>query len=452
MIRTISIIYLLFTFLGSFNAFSYPQETCGNKQECLKGVNLQAATYKSNGTWKGQSPPESDAQLYNDLGFNIIRYGFSWDFLMPDIGIGFNATYLNILQKNVTFITETLGQNIILDFHNAGNFGQYKGENIGQAGSSISNDQFASMWLDLAKLFPSDKVILGLMNEPTEKFLPAELQQTLQTVITALRNANITNRIFVPSNDYQGISSWNKTADYTLALSGSGLIYDIHSYFDNAGGTKECSDFDQFREAYEATTDLLRQNGKVAFMSEIGGRATPQCVQTINDALSYLDVNSDVWLGWAAWGSELSQPNPRNSTDSGLSLAAFFSDCGDGDLLHMSFMKHGTDKSKLNVSSTMCTPVRDSLATAPSNLQPVQVITSLPTSVTSSISSATSSAHSTSISLTSAAGSSFSSSPVSSTASSTRDKTSSSEKSTKFSTITSIVLIFLAVIPATLYF
>lgn len=50
-------------------------------------------------------------------------------------------------------------------------------------------------------------------------------------------------------------------------------------------------------------TRILRRNGFQGTVTEFGGGRFPQCAETIQSMLAFLDRNSDVWYGWAAWGS-----------------------------------------------------------------------------------------------------------------------------------------------------
>jgi endoglucanase len=50
-------------------------------------------------------------------------------------------------------------------------------------------------------------------------------------------------------------------------------------------------------------TNWCRQNGKKALLGEFGAGNSDTCLAAIDDALTYMDQNSDVWLGWTWWSA-----------------------------------------------------------------------------------------------------------------------------------------------------
>ena len=77
----------------------------------------------------------------------------------------------------------------------------------------------------------------------------------------------------------------------------------MHQYFDNdySGSHNECV---HGAETLHDATLWLRKNSKKAFLGEIGLPNNPDCISTLKKVLGFLDANSDVWLGWAAWVSK----------------------------------------------------------------------------------------------------------------------------------------------------
>ena len=74
-------------------------------------------------------------------------------------------------------------------------------------------------------------------------------------------------------------------------------------------------------QSLEAATQWLRSNGKTAIIGEIGAGNNAVCQQALDDGLSYMVANSDVWKGavwWAAgpwWGTYIYGAEPSSGVD-----------------------------------------------------------------------------------------------------------------------------------------
>jgi len=105
----------------------------------------------------------------------------------------------------------------------------------------------------------------------------------------------------------------------------SKLIYDIHEYYDSnsSGGDTECVT-DHVSSSFAPVAAYLRAHGRKALLSETGGGNTASCLKYVCSALTYLNANSDVYMGWIGWGAgsftsdyELNE-SPSGSTDTPL--------------------------------------------------------------------------------------------------------------------------------------
>ncbi|PWN27266.1 glycoside hydrolase [Jaminaea rosea] len=318
-------------------------------------------SYNQENGWTGQVTPESDYKLYRGLGFNIFRYSFSWNLLQPDVTQSWNDEYYGAMLANVTSMLKDANVWVILDCHD---FGRHKNSFIGEDAGAPA-DGLATMWATIASYFKNEsRVAFGIMNEPEDRADTLAVTDYLQRSIAAIRDAGATSQyIFLPSKEYQGMSTWLKYSNYTLSITDPSdlLIYDIHSYLDHSmGGVEECEDFNTTRrDMYTDVTNALRSHNKTAFLSEIGGLATLTCVRAVNEALAFLDLHSDVWAGWTAWGPEQVQPDPREP-DKKSSATAWFMDCAEGDLLHWAFLRRGS-VGIARAGNSSCSPIRDSL-------------------------------------------------------------------------------------------
>lgn len=100
--------------------------------------------------------------------------------------------------------------------------------------SAIGVDALIDLWTKLAKHYMGKKhVIFGLMNEPHDidgkKWI-----DTVQQLVTAIRNAGSRHRILMPGNSWSHLATF--ADDYSSGMgavknpdgSNHGLIFDIH--------------------------------------------------------------------------------------------------------------------------------------------------------------------------------------------------------------------------------
>lgn len=132
---------------------------------------------------------------------------------------------------------------------------------------------------------------------------------TNQAGILAIRNVTDKQKILVSGTQFARLVDWEAFSQPGI---GPGLIqdpanntlYDFHQYFDDiAGAYGLCEPWSGFVKRFEEVTRILRRNGFQGMVTEFGGGPFPQCADTIQSMLAFLDRNSDVWYGWTAWGS-----------------------------------------------------------------------------------------------------------------------------------------------------
>ena len=56
-------------------------------------------------------------------------------------------------------------------------------------------------------------------------------------------------------------------------------------------------------------TEWARAYNKMGFLGEFGGSNSKVCLEAIDDIITYMDQNTDVWLGWYNPSSPLSPPH-----------------------------------------------------------------------------------------------------------------------------------------------
>lgn len=252
---------------------------------------------------------------FKALGFNVFRLPIGWQYLQPS-GYGTNisstiwATYTSYIQN----ITQSSSAKVIVDIHN---YARLNGSIVGQ--TSVNNtlvspldSDLVNVWTQIAtNLRSNPNVIFGVMNEPHDLNVTI-WANTVQQVVNAIRAAGATSQyILIPGNNYTNAATYVK---YSVGVMSkvvdpvnsaiSLLLYDVHQYLDatSAGVATECVT-DHVSDALAPLATYLRANQRQAFLSEIGGGNTASCAKYINQALSYLANNTDVYYGFTAWSA-----------------------------------------------------------------------------------------------------------------------------------------------------
>jgi endoglucanase len=135
--------------------------------------------------------------------------------------------------------------------------------------------------------------------------------ETTSLAIQAIRDVDTNHAVLVSGTQFARLSDWEVysmpalSAVYqTLGGFEKGLIYDFHQYFDDLGGAYSiCEPWTTYLQKFASVTNILRGAGAKGIMTEFGGGPNPQCSDLFEKLLGFFDDNSDVWLGWTAWGS-----------------------------------------------------------------------------------------------------------------------------------------------------
>lgn len=181
----------------------------------------------------------------------------------------------------------------ILDIHN---YARWNGKIVGQGGPS--NAQLADVWKQLATKYSSQsKIAFGVMNEPHDVPDIKAWAATVQSVVTAIRNAGASNNlILLPGNGYTSAESFVSSGSAAALAevknpdgSLTGLIMDVHKYLDsdNSGTHTECVK-DNISNAFQPLAEWLRSNKRQAMLTETGGGNTDSCKKYMCQQLQYL--------------------------------------------------------------------------------------------------------------------------------------------------------------------
>jgi endoglucanase len=233
----------------------------------------------------------------------------SWQFLVNNqLGGTLDTTNFGKYDQLMQACLST-GAYCAIDIHN---FARFNGQIIGQSSGGPTDAQFADLWSQLATKYKSNgKVVFGLMNEPHDVDITA-WANSVQAAVTAIRNAGATTQmILLPGNNFTSAATFVSNGS-AAALSNvtnpdgsiTGLLLDVHKYLDvdNSGEHAECTT-DNIASAFQLVADFLRQNNRQAIVSETGAGSTSSCFTDFCAQNTFLNQNSDVFLGYIAWAA-----------------------------------------------------------------------------------------------------------------------------------------------------
>jgi endoglucanase len=293
----------------------------------LGGVNLASAEFGEQnlpGTYAKDYiyPSNADVDIYAKANMNVIRLPFRWERLQRALGTELDATELSRLDAVVQYATGK-GLTVILDPHN---YGRYAGAVLG---ADLDIAMFADFWGRLATVYAQNpKVAFGLMNEPHDMPSTESWLSAANAAIAAIRGVGANNLILVPGNSWTGAHSWaasgygtpNSQVMGSVVDPAKHFVFELHQYLDSdSSGTHAACVSDTIGvERVQTVTAWLRTNQFRGFLGEFNGGANDGCYRAIDNLLTYLGENSDVWLGWAVWaggpwwGENILTVQPKN--------------------------------------------------------------------------------------------------------------------------------------------
>jgi len=119
--------------------------------------------------------------------------------------------------------------------------------------------------------------------------------------------------VLVPGNQRTGAHAWfdeyygtpNAEVLRDIEDTDDNFAIELHQYFDaiSSGTSNSCVSETIGIERVEAVTAWLAGEGFRGFLGEFGGSEDPVCLGAMDNLLSYLGSNSDVWLGWTIWAA-----------------------------------------------------------------------------------------------------------------------------------------------------
>lgn len=272
-------------------------------------------------------PNAAKYEYFGGKGMNVFRLPFRWEVLQPTLNAPLVAAELDRLRSAVEAGTSR-GYTVILDPHN---YARHYGKVIG--GADVSYDAFGDFWARLSAEFKDNpRVWFNLMNEPhgmpTNNWVAAA-----NTAIGAIRDEGARNLLLVPGNAYTGAHSWNSNwyGDPNNAEAMPDIydpldhhVIEVHQYLDSDSSGTHFTDPASPNvgvQRLEGFVDWAREHGKRAFLGEFAVPASEASRVALQNMLSSMEEDSDVWLGftwWAAgawWGDYPFSIQPQDGVD-----------------------------------------------------------------------------------------------------------------------------------------
>lgn len=173
------------------------------------------------------------------------------------------------------------------------NYARYNGKIIAQdpSGQGPTDAQYTSLLSQLATKYAAvPQVAFDIMNEPHDMPDINRWAQSSQAAVTAIRNAGAkTQQILIPGTDFTSAGTFAQKSGPALLTvtnpdgSTTGLMFNVHKYLDadNSGTHTDCVR-NNINDAFMPLANFLRQNKRVAMLTETGGGPTDaSCLQLL---------------------------------------------------------------------------------------------------------------------------------------------------------------------------
>jgi endoglucanase len=273
------------------------------------GVNFAGAEFTPkellNAT-KYYYPTNGELDYFLTRGFKTFRIPVRMERIGRKDGetYSFHSPDINELDRIVKHITDA-GGNVVIDPHN---YATFHGAKIGTSGFSFAF--FKDFWTRVADRYKAnERVIFGLMNEPHD-LAGGVWRNGGGQAVAGIRSTGATNLVLIPGDNwtsaYNYVSTGNAAEWRDLLKSDINAAVEVHTYFDNGHEGNETGAISGTigRDRNTAITAWAKQNGIRLWTGEFGAADNPTALAALVDFLTFMDDNSDVWLGWSYWDAQ----------------------------------------------------------------------------------------------------------------------------------------------------
>jgi endoglucanase len=274
---------------------------------CASVVQREAATGCVLEGWDYIYPSNAEIDYYASKGLKVIRLPFDGNRIQPLRDGPLSTSELAFMDPVVQYATSK-GLIVLLDPHNYG----YLNDNSGVS-REIGVDPlmpasyFGDLWSKLATHYIGNaNVMFGLMNEPNVQ-TPQQWHDAAIVAIQAIRATGAKQKILIPGTFWTGAESWmdGNSAVWT-GFTDINFAFEVHQYLDsNNSGTSATCVTGKGSTILAPFTAWARANKVEGFLGESGWATNMGCMAEGDAIVSYMNENSDVWLGYTYWAGGL---------------------------------------------------------------------------------------------------------------------------------------------------
>jgi endoglucanase len=251
-------------------------------------------------------PGNATIDYYASKNMPMIRLPLLWERVQPVLNGPLDDTEMVRINASVDYAISRKMQ-VGIDIHNGGYaFGGLIG---GEGG--IPNSVFADLWGKLAAHYKDrgDDVLLMLMSEPGDQSATSWIG-SVNAAIAAIRAAGSTQVIVVPGSYYDG--AWTWTISDNSSYVGFGVkdpinryMFEVHQYLDynGSGGTPDIVSPTIGASRLVDATVWARRYGMKFFLGEFATASDPASLAALDNMLSFIQQNADVWKYATWWGA-----------------------------------------------------------------------------------------------------------------------------------------------------
>jgi len=251
-------------------------------------------------------PRVSSVEYFIAKGMNIFRVPIKWENLQNDLRQPLLPSELARLREVIGQITSR-GAVAIIDPHN---YGRYRGRQIGE---EVTPEDFADFWGRMAAEFKADpRVWFGLMNEPHGLKNAQGWVDAANAATLAIRAAGASNMLLVPGNHWTSAGTWHAYGERANSLLMLGyrdpldhFAFEVHLYLDkdNSGTHPTVVSPTVGSSRAKRFTEWCREHKVRGFLGEFAAPLVPDGKPAIEDLVTYMEANRDVWIGWTWWAA-----------------------------------------------------------------------------------------------------------------------------------------------------
>jgi endoglucanase len=147
------------------------------------------------------------------------------------------------------------------------------------------------------------------MNEPWGLDSPAQWLNAANAAVAAIRATGAKNLILVGGNEWSDAHRWPEISDNLQNIHdpANNFAYEVHVYpdKDGNGAGNSCPDVTAASKRMQPFTEWARAHKAKGFLGEFSAgidvNTEPNCIAALDDELSYVEKNADVYIGWTYW-------------------------------------------------------------------------------------------------------------------------------------------------------